>query len=188
MPLIQIKTCELNSRGNQIRHLLEPLSRLKEGPACQLISTQGVYIIGAHDGSPSKSHYRDWRFPTFVPYFRGMYFECWKKYNDEFGYLDRAYLTIFRINPSTREEVEFLCLHCDPNEPDNADHALYKQGPHLHIQAADDPIPHAHIALNRGHLEEVLNSVDSLSEAISWAVLMLKQEILDELNKVKVAS
>jgi hypothetical protein len=93
--------------------------------------------------------------------------------------LDRAYLSLFKTEPSTRTEIEFLCLHCDPNEPDDARHAIYKKGPHLHIQVAEEPIPHAHIALNRGHLDAVLNSPDSLTKAMGAAILMLREEILD---------
>lgn len=103
-------------------------------------------------------------------------------------YLDRAYLTIFRTDPTTRAEVEFLCLHCDPNESDNADHGIYKQGPHLHIRAAEDPIPHAHIALNRGHLEDVLTSAHNLSEAMELGVLMIKEEVLDTIHRLAQAS
>lgn len=54
-----------------------------------------------------------------------------------------------------------------------------QEGPHLHIQVATDPIPHAHIALHGGYLKDVLSTIDSLSRAISRVVLMLKNEVLD---------
>lgn len=55
----------------------------------------------------------------------------------------------------------------------------YKKGPHLHIKAAEAPLPHAHFALNLGHLDAVLESVESLSEAIEYEIIMLKEEVLD---------
>lgn len=191
MPAIQITSKELRSRGGQIQKLLRPLARKLGGPAWKAPAwkargTPQNYIIGTHDGSPPLSGYRDWRFATFVPNFRGMYFERWIQFEDDLWYLDRAYLSIFRTDPDTRSETKFLCLHCDPNESDDAPHAIYKRGPHLHIQVAPDPIPHAHIALNRGHLEAVLSSAESLSEAIGWAVLMLKEEVLDAIKEVSV--
>jgi hypothetical protein len=47
------------------------------------------------------------------------------------------------------------------------------------MDVAEYPLPHAHIALNRGHLEEILRSVDILSDAIAVAVTMLKEQVLE---------
>jgi hypothetical protein len=49
----------------------------------------------------------------------------------------------------------------------------------LHIKAANEPLPHAHIALNLGHLDAVLTSIDTLSDAMKTAISMLKEEVLD---------
>jgi hypothetical protein len=182
MPVIHITSNELGPRGNRIRELLRPLASQPGGPAWKPKASQYSYIIGTHDGSPTHSNHREWRFATFVPGLRATYFELWRRVDEESWCLEQAYLNVFRTDPATREESEFLSLHCDPNESDDAPHATYKKGPHLHIQAADDPIPHAHIALNIGHLEAVLNSVDSISEAIRLAVLMLKEEVLDAMQ------
>lgn len=178
MPVIQITSEELRARGRHIRELLRPLSKQPDGPAWEPKTTQYNYVIGTHDGSPSSSNHQDWRFATFVPGLRANYFELWKRI-DEFWYLDRAYLNIFQTDPIARTEKKFLSLHCDPNEPDDAPHAIYKRGPHLHIQAASDPFPHAHIALTGEHLDVVLNSFDSLFKAMEWAVYMLKEQVLD---------
>ena len=179
MPVIQITSNELGPRGERIRELLRPLARQPGGPAWQPKTTQYNYIIGTHDGSPTHSNHREWRFATFVPNLRATYFELWKRVDEESWCLEQAYLNMFRTDLATREESKFLSLHCDPNESDDAPHAIYKRGPHLHIQAADEPFPHAHIALTGGRLDVVLSSVDSLSEVIEWAVRMLKEEVLD---------
>jgi hypothetical protein len=111
-----------------------------------------------------------------------MYFELWKRIDEDLWFLDRAYLNMYKTDPATRQESKFLSLHCDPNEPDEAPHAIYKKGPHLHVQAADDPFPDAHIALAGRDLGPVLSSVDSLSRAIGWAVCMLRDEVLNPLR------
>jgi hypothetical protein len=176
---------ELSTRGDRVRLLLVPLSGKRDGPAWQPRATTTEYWIAAHDGSPSRSDIRDWRFSTIVPEYKAQYFERWMRTNTgvaESWYLERAYLHIFQFNQRNGTESEFLCLHCDPNESDDAAHALYKQGPHLHIHAgASEPIPHAHIALHVGYLDQVLNSVDSLSEALENAIWMLRDEILAEM-------
>jgi hypothetical protein len=184
MPIIQVKMEELEHRGEYVRQLLKPIAKRSSGPAWQRKSSVGEFIIGTHDGSPIRSDYRDWRFTSVVHNFQAMYFEIWRRSEvkeKEYWYLYRAYLSIYQIDRGQQKETEFLCLHCDPNEADNAPHAIYKRGPHLHINVANHPIPHAHIALNRCHLEEVLNSVNSLTEALKLAIQMLKDEILDAL-------
>ena len=75
MPIVKVTWDELGSRGKHVRQLLQPLTRQPDGPAWQPRSVSGDYIIGTHDGSPPQTNHREWRFATFVPNFRGMYFE-----------------------------------------------------------------------------------------------------------------
>lgn len=112
----------------------------------------------------------------------GCYFELWRRgrgAREQFWYLDRAYLTLFA--PGSDGCNEYVCLHCDPNEPDEMQHSMYKRVPHLHINAAPAPFPHAHLALNLGFKDQVLESVSSLTDAMEYAMLMLREQILDEL-------
>jgi hypothetical protein len=74
-------------------------------------------------------------------------------------------------------EYELLALHCDPEEPDG-ERAVYKRGPHVHISIAEPPVKDAHIALARGHLDEVLANVGSLMEALNWCIIMIRDELL----------
>jgi len=179
MPVIQIASEELRARGRHVRELLRPISKQSGGPAWKLTGRSSYQcVIGTHDGSPSSSH-QDGRFATFVPGLRANYFELWRRVGEESWYLDRAYLNIFQTDLIARTEKKFLSLHCDPNELDDAPHAIYKKGPHLHIQAANAPFPHAHIALTGEHLDVVLGSFDSLFKAMEWAVYMLKEQVLD---------
>jgi hypothetical protein len=221
MPIIQMNINDLKSRVQKIRVMLRPISKQKDGPACELTNSSSSRLIFAiHDGARPISDYRDWRFSTKVESFYAMYFELWKRNekDEELWYLDRAYLSIYQF--INRQEKEFLCLHCDPNiaseleesenkqekisnkanlklekkglisnkilshskrEIDRPEKERYKKGPHLHIKAAEDPLPHAHFALNLGHLNDVLASVESLSDAMKDGILMLREEVLDRL-------
>lgn len=183
MPKIGIDYKKLITRGESIRKMLKPLVKRPSSPSWKPISASTRYIIGAYDGGPIQSDYRTWRFATIANDFRAMYFEIWLPFHSDYWYLEKAYLTIYHtIDRFGLEELEYISLHCDPNEPAEAQHSVYKQGPHLHISAAQEPIPRAHIALNRCHLKETLLTVDSLSTAISTAILMLREEILDDLS------
>jgi hypothetical protein len=181
MPVLSASIEELSPRGQRVQKLLKPLTKQNNGPAWRRISAYGDIIIATFTGSQPTSVYRDWRFATIAQNFRGMYFERWMRIdegNREFWYLDRAYLTLYQITDKRfGVEKEFLSLHCDPNEPDGL-HAMYKRGPHLHVSAAEEPIPHAHIALNIGYIESVLSSTETLSEAIEWSVIMISEQIL----------
>ena len=180
MSIIQMKMDGLGPRGKKIQTILRPISHQRQGPAWFPRSSSREYIIGTYDGTRPTAEYRDWRFSTFVRNFRAMYFEIWKRSteNDQYWYLDRAYLSIYQI--IDRNESEFLCLHCDPNIANDVKEK-YKKGPHLHIKAANEPLPHAHIVLNLGHLDAVLTSIDTLSVAIDTAISMPKEEVLDNL-------
>lgn len=178
MPRIVTTVDALSSRGQVVRQILKEISSKPTGPAWKPRSTGREYIIGAHSGSPTQSDYRSWRFPTIVTEINAMYFELWKITSRENAFLDRAYLSLYRKGVNFDPEDEILALHCDPNEPDIAEHAVYKQGPHLHLIKPEFPGPHAHIALNRCHLPEVLHSVESFTSAFHSAVVMIRDQVL----------
>ncbi len=76
-------------------------------------------------------------------------------------------------------------MHCDPNEPDDSGllkHAIYKRGPHIHVTAADQPLPHSHIALNVTQIDNVLSSFENLSAAFGSGVVMIRDQVLDVLD------
>jgi hypothetical protein len=90
--------------------------------------------------------------------------------------MDRAYLHFFRLNGD--EEMQLLCLHCDPNEPSGHPNSIYKQSPHLHLTMTGSSLDHAHVPLADGFLTHVLASLESLTAAFKRAIAMLSQEIL----------
>ena len=191
---------ELRDRVKTIAQILTPLALDYKKLHIHPKPKPDQFVIPVRDSnniysSNDPNDYTSYRFKTIVPDVQAMYYERWIKfYPDEKSrkesyYLERAYLHFYTIEFSLKEEKEFLLLHCDPNEPDNAAHAKYKQSLHLHIECYEaswphgNVWPHAHIALNSAYLNHVLKDVNSLTEAIKEAVLMLKEEVLDNFPK-----
>jgi len=90
--------------------------------------------------------------------------------------LDKAYLNLYEKDGL--DEIEIVCLHCDPSLPPHADHAIYKRGPHVHMAIARSPYDGVHIALRGPDLAPVLRSIDALHSALAWGVEMIRDEIL----------
>lgn len=183
MAVVLLDSDQVYSRGPEVRRLLRILSRDPRGPAWETRSSAGCVLIGTYDGSRIASQPDEWRFATKVPTFWAMYNETWRQTEDGSGQysLTKAYLHIYRTQDPWKED-EILALHCDPEEeddPSNPQAAVYKRCPHLHISAAEDPIPKAHLALAAGHIDQVLETASSLTEALRCGMEMIRHEVLD---------
>lgn len=175
---------ELASRGQKIQQMLRPISQRRTGPAWKGRSDRSDYVIGAHDGLVTSQDHRDWRFATFKRDFLAGYFEWWRQpTHEDLWYLHQAYLHLYRINRVVGAEADYLCLHCDPDELKGSKHFDYKRGPHMHVMVAEAPIPHAHIALHCGRVDDVLVSVEVLTAALGSAIAMIKDQILDQIEQ-----
>lgn len=123
---------------------------------------------------------RDWRFKTLKESYWASYYEEWRAGPDRREhYLFRAYFALYQM--AAGKEREILALHTDPNEPEGP-HSEYKRGPHLHISWAEHPIPRAHIALNLDNLEATLSSVDTLTQAMTTALRLVREQVLELLQ------
>ncbi|MCL4487787.1 MAG: hypothetical protein M1570_06610 [Chloroflexi bacterium] len=181
MARVHVGADALSLRGSQLPSLLGPLrDPAVGGPAWDKKVGQGRITYVARDAVTSAT-IEDWRFKTFLPDFYAAYKEEWVpvdfKKQDQWC-LTKAYLTVFKLNRSTRDLTEFICLHCDPEEPDADPKSRYKQGPHLHIKAAVAPIPKAHVALAHGYLKMILGSDKELFHAMRLAIELIRDEIL----------
>lgn len=178
MPKIVLPETDLTKRGSAIQKLLRPVCRVPTGPSWRFVgaSTSEVILAAFEGSSPANSDYREWRFRTPVERVRGQYFERWTRSGTSGVYLFQAYLHFFRLNGEDEKEV--LLLHCDPSEHDSAAHAKYKQGPHLHLSFVGAAYKHSHVALADGFLNEVLNSIDSLTAAQTRAIEMIRGQLL----------
>lgn len=185
MPQLTITRDQLRSqRFIKVPVLLSSVVRNHKSLRCKQVSGgNNQYIISTYEGSsPSNFDYRSWRFKTIKDDLRANYFEIWRPSDPEQSnwYLFRAYLTIFAVNQVTRTEKELVALHCDPDEPDDAPHAKYKQGPHLHMLWAADPLQHSHIALNSSRYLQngVLASFQNLSDHFDEAVKLISEQVI----------
>lgn len=189
MPGIHVDMDELSTRPATVKEILHPLVVDPDGKKppkfiqCERAPSlaRRQHILAVHGGGHTDTNYQTWRFSTYRWDFWCKYYEIWVSVDERsFVYeLNRAYFTLFQVFRRPPREENLLALHCDPIVEDADPHALYKQGPHLHMDFAEDPLPHAHIALNRSHLAEVLQSADSLSVAFAAAISMLKEQILE---------
>lgn len=188
MQNIVIPSRSLNHRGAKVQKLLRHISfDSQNGPAYSNIPYHRGHLIGFYGGQfRPGDHPRDWRFKTIAPSIYAMYFEQWipsETGKHSSWYLDRAYLNLYELSDQRfmDSEKEFVCLHCDPNETDVDAHSDYKRVPHIHIKAAQEPIPQAHISLNLDFSDKVLNSVETLFSSLETAIVMLRDEILDRM-------
>ena len=189
-------TCEVEAqvlygRVADVREMVKPLvrgdcscrrlnERDREGRPC-------IVLASFSGPQPPSDAFRDWRFATPATNLWGSYFERWVPVDAKARhyFLDRAYLHLYRRSRfDDALDREILGLHCDPNEAvetashQGPRHTRYKRGPHIHVSTAEQPIPHSHIALNLGHLSEVLGSFHSLSVALRSAIGMLNDQVI----------
>jgi hypothetical protein len=181
--ICELEFDSLRGRGPQISEMLRPLVGSRR-VAFSTAPHRNEFIIAVHSGSRPDTLPREWRFTTPIRKIRGSYWERWAPSSEKRTryYLEQAYLQLYRRDAVEDDEHELLALHCDPNEPDDSGeitHAIYKRGPHIHVMTAQQPLPHSHFALNMGHLSDVLDSVENLSDAISLAITMIRDQVLD---------
>jgi hypothetical protein len=184
---IRLSANEVRKRDKKVRGSLRPLvnnsSDIFVIPKSQ---SPTEFVLSAYGrGFPNAGRFDSLRFPTVTDDFFGMYYETWKRDFDgkkEFYYLYRSYLHLYDV--SSGEETEFVLLHCDPNEPLGAAHAIYKRSIHVHIECGAAPHPHhiwphSHIGLNVAYLSKMLSNEAEFSSALNAAVLMLREQVLD---------
>lgn len=184
MDEITILASRITSRYDKIRRLLRPLRPTSRDVGCNLKKEMhdGGRVVAAHDGLTTSSGEK-WFFRTFVGDVWADYTELWLPcQNAKKLTLRKAYLHLHRPGDTKGSLKEFICVHCDPQEDENSPGGRYKKGPHLHIRAADQPLPKSHFPLNLGHLNQVLESVDALTTAMGDAVQVLADEVLNKFN------
>jgi hypothetical protein len=180
-----------------VQTLLRPIAKKQSssfrGPDCLQgplpKGSMRQFIIAAHDGSGrSIIDYKQFVFSTITPDYLGQYYEIWDQIQgkQDDWCLNRAYFHLIEFNRNTRKPNELLALHCDPNEPDDAEHAIYKRVPHIHVVETRFPISRAHFSLDcEGHFLKNIKTatIDSLTNIMTWAIQMLKEEVFEAINK-----
>lgn len=181
MASIEIEVDSLNNRTVNIQQLLSPLRKNLPIVACSICLRQshGCKVVAAHDGAKNFEHYDQWQFKTFARDIKCQYYEFWKPFNGHKTLcLNRAYLNLLQKNMATKEYVKLMSIHCDPYEEGAEPQSSYKQGPHLHVQKAEQPIPKCHFPLNLTELENILSSIDNITVALKTSIEIICNELL----------
>lgn len=170
---ISINSTKFNSRTNEIRRLLLPLSKNCNSISARVATSQkGSIVLSVFSGtSPTSSNHKDWFFKTNNEYYKGSYFEVWLEQENCY-ILEKAYFKLMLIEDYNY--IEILSLHIDPSVKDNK----YKSGPHIHVITSVDKISKAHLSLNLNDISLVLSSYDKFKEAYKNALNMINDEII----------
>jgi hypothetical protein len=184
MPVVLTLKEFLSSRVEAVENLLRPFSEVKRGQViCQLLRGphRDGQVITSNDLLQRGSHYRDWRFRSYVQSIWFQYFELWQMVDGGRSVsLYQAYLNVFRMDRIAHHLNEFVCVHCDPSDGAKEPLGSYKRGPHLHVVRAEAPLCDSHFPLNLSHLEAVLHSAESLTEALRRAFEIIREEVLEK--------
>ncbi len=180
MASIKIPEKDLRKRIREIQNLLPPLCAGRQVP-CQFYKNivSGGRVIAAHDGDPTDSDYLGWKFRSFAGPLWCQYYEIWKPKNGNLWHLIRAYLNIYKIDPNTHSLKEIICIHCDPNDESDEPMRTFKRGPHLHVKAANEPLPKCHFPLNLDSLNRILSSRSLMTRAFEQAIKVVCKEVLE---------
>lgn len=166
-------------RSNQIIDNLKSIAKKTDKIITNDVSVGArSFIIGVSDVKEMGNNYHDWRFKTYLSDFRAMYYERWIPYDKNNYFLDRMYFHLYKMDRENLIDEEYILLHCDAGEPQDSDHFKYKLSPHLHIKSSEYPIPKAHIALNNGNVNDIINSMGKLNMAMSQGISMIENQIL----------
>ncbi|MFH1715992.1 MAG: hypothetical protein ABIF19_01465 [Planctomycetota bacterium] len=175
MVSITLPEPDLHERSNTLHKLFTPLRRLMPRVAIRFArgSPGGAITLVATDERAGAIRYREESFRTSTQVLRCRYFELWRATAGSNLWLDRAYFTLLEVMRATSEYQELLCIHTDPS-----DKVDLKQGPHLHVSCAPDPIRHCHFPLEFGFLRAVLKDCDSLTIAMQRAINVVARDVL----------
>jgi hypothetical protein len=167
-----------NGRVRQVQKILRPLVGKSGQVACCIVGAGRGRVICGRTGGNVHDYEEVW-FYTRKQDIQGQYHEIWYPGRDEQEWwLERAYFSLRRVISHVAQVEDILCIHSDPQCGEPEPVASYKRGPHLHVSLAKEPLLHAHFPLNRGHLAQVLESCDSLSEAMALAIKVVSDEVV----------
>lgn len=166
---------DLVRRTNELHTVFAPLRVGRERVSIGFAkdSPGGTIVLVVRDKTLGRSGYRQESFRTSVDALRCQYFELWRASTGGKRVLNRAYFTLLEVVVDSHEFRELLCIHTDPTDEDEL-----KQGPHLHVKRASEPIPHCHFPLEFGFLAQVLKNCDSLTKAMGRAISVIGRDVL----------
>lgn len=171
---------KLRERSNTLHELFVPLRGGKSRVACRFASGApgGTAVLVATDGNAGASSYLEESFRTLTKAVRCGYYELWRTSTGNTFTLDRAYFTLLEVLSATHEYRDLLCIHTDPGDDNHL-----KQGPHLHVVCAPEPVQHCHFPLEYGFLDAVLKDCKSLTSAMQRAIFIVARDVLPRFQR-----
>ena len=175
MGSIALSERDLIERLNTLYELFAPLRNGRPRVACRFATggPSSTTVLVATDDQAGAGPYSGESFRTSTGILRCRYYELWRGSARGIFSLERAYFTLLEVVRATHEYRDLLCIHTDPNDENDL-----KQGPHLHVSCAPDPIPRCHFPLEFGFLDTVLTDCDSLSSAMRRAIQVVARDVL----------
>jgi len=179
MALITVPERNLRQRSNTLHEMFIPLREGDSRVAVRYARSGpgGAIRLVATDEKTGGSIRTEESFRTSIQGLRCRYYESWRASAGDTFTLERAYFTLLAILPAAHKYDELLCIHTDPADTDDL-----KQGPHLHISCAPDPMRHCHFPLAFGFLEVVLRDCDTLTRAMQRAIRVVARDVLPRYN------
>lgn len=176
--MVKLDSQAMDVRPTEITSLLAPLARDPNRFVCKRVPNTKRAYFAVRNSVASADDPRDWRFSSPKETFVFRYTESWIRSEADTYDLYHFSLGLHRT-PRPQEDEEWLSLDCEPTWSPAADHGIYKQGPHMHIKRAGEPLSHIHFPLiTASLLPRAFESSDDLFIAVSDIVTMLKKQVL----------
>ena len=113
--------------------------------------------------------------------YNARYFELWNALTSGREWaLDRAYLHVFLIDRETRQEIELIAVHADPNNTDADPLQTIRRGPHLHVKRLESWLQRAHFSLTLGYVDRAVASAAELTRVVAQAVELVGGEVIED--------
>jgi len=133
---------------------------------------RSMLLTAGNNFTQHESHERR-RFAVWPEMINAAYHEEWvPKLEGRKYVLERVYMNAYLVQDISTVR-EFAALHCDLNDSE-----VYKVSPHLHVWIVGEPLRHAHLPLNIGHLKQVTSSVAKLTSAFKGGLKIIRHEIV----------
>jgi hypothetical protein len=197
---ISLPYSSLLKRRTDVTSLVRPLVGATTWIDARPSATTSILTLSVQD---SASEYRvKTRFEGFsLSYLEEWHFTGERRKNDDIWRLEKAYFTLFRANPTLQSYDEYICLHCwegfaPSTEGSGSAGATglakqqvqekYQRSIHMHMKFLSGQsekeygyIAKAHLAITLGRDTYEFGSIDELSRAMTQALQLLNDEILE---------
>lgn len=188
MPRVELPNKRMfDERPDSVRVLVRPLALNPQGLEIRWQPYKaGRQVLSVYDHFSRTRSLRERTFKTRVDGVLCQYLEHWlPDQSYATWHLEHACLHLFATEVSGDARHELMALHSEPQQPLTTHAGKAKGSPHVHLkieQGRLKPLARSHFPLNYGHLDEVLQTIDTLHDALGDAVTIVVEEVLCRLD------